>query len=268
MLGERSRRHAERVARAGTARRSRTSASDAARPRAPSPRRGVDRNTASYDAVRDEHDGESARAPTAPSSSSSRRCAREFVERAERLVHQQQVGRGDERARDRRAHLHAAGELARKVIARTSSRPTSASAFVDRASASRARRAARSSGSRTLRVDARPRHQRRRLEHERRGCRPCRRSRAKSPPHQRSVPRVGATSPAIRLSSVDLAATGRPEQRHELAAADVEIDRRERARAVGVGLADAARSTMAGDRRSSASAALAIARSGQDLHVA
>ena len=34
--------------------------------------------------------------------------SRELVERAERLVHQQQVGRGDERARDRRAHLHAA----------------------------------------------------------------------------------------------------------------------------------------------------------------
>ena len=34
--------------------------------------------------------------------------AREFVERAERLVHQQEIRRGDEGAGDRGAHLHAA----------------------------------------------------------------------------------------------------------------------------------------------------------------
>ena len=39
--------------------------------------------------------------------------AGELVERAERLVHQQQVGLGDEAARDRHAHPHAAGQLAR-----------------------------------------------------------------------------------------------------------------------------------------------------------
>ena len=34
--------------------------------------------------------------------------ARELVQRAERLVHQQEIGRGDEGAGDGGAHLHAA----------------------------------------------------------------------------------------------------------------------------------------------------------------
>ena len=42
--------------------------------------------------------------------------ARHLVERAERLVHQQQRGRERERARDRDALLHAAGELPRMVV--------------------------------------------------------------------------------------------------------------------------------------------------------
>ena len=40
--------------------------------------------------------------------------ARDFVERAERFVHQQQFGFEGERARDRHALLHAAGQLPRK----------------------------------------------------------------------------------------------------------------------------------------------------------
>ena len=39
--------------------------------------------------------------------------AGDLVERGERLVHQQQLRLGDERARDRDAHAHAAGQFAR-----------------------------------------------------------------------------------------------------------------------------------------------------------
>jgi hypothetical protein len=39
--------------------------------------------------------------------------ARDLVERRERLVHQEKLRMGDERSRDRHAHLHAAAELAR-----------------------------------------------------------------------------------------------------------------------------------------------------------
>src|SRR5262245_18936593 len=42
--------------------------------------------------------------------------ARDLVERGERLVHQQELRLGDERTRDRGAHLHAAGELARIAL--------------------------------------------------------------------------------------------------------------------------------------------------------
>ena len=39
--------------------------------------------------------------------------ARDLVERGERLVHQQDIGIGDQRARQRDPHLHAAGQFAR-----------------------------------------------------------------------------------------------------------------------------------------------------------
>src|SRR5215831_16529298 len=42
--------------------------------------------------------------------------ARDLVERGERLVHQQERRLGDERARDRGAHLHSAGELTRIAL--------------------------------------------------------------------------------------------------------------------------------------------------------
>ena len=53
--------------------------------------------------------------------------ARHLVERAERLVHQQQRRRERERARDRDPLLHAAGELPRMVVSRTRSSSTSSS---------------------------------------------------------------------------------------------------------------------------------------------
>ena len=53
--------------------------------------------------------------------------ARERVERRERLVHQQHARLVDQRAAERDALLHAAGELVRARVARTRSRPTSSS---------------------------------------------------------------------------------------------------------------------------------------------
>src|SRR4051794_112446 len=42
--------------------------------------------------------------------------ARDFVERRERLIHQEDIRVGDERTRQRHPHLHAARELARKGV--------------------------------------------------------------------------------------------------------------------------------------------------------
>jgi hypothetical protein len=41
--------------------------------------------------------------------------AGEFVERAERLVHEEQVGLDDQTARDRHSHFHASRQLPRVV---------------------------------------------------------------------------------------------------------------------------------------------------------
>jgi hypothetical protein len=42
--------------------------------------------------------------------------ARDLIERRERLVHQEETWLGDERARDRGAHFHPAGKLARIAV--------------------------------------------------------------------------------------------------------------------------------------------------------
>ena len=42
--------------------------------------------------------------------------AGDLVERGERLVHQQQLRLGHQRARDRGAHFHAAGQFAREAL--------------------------------------------------------------------------------------------------------------------------------------------------------
>ena len=76
--------------------------------------------------------------------------AGDLVERGERLVHQQQPRLGHQRARDRDAHLHAAGQFARigrREIGKTDARR--APAPPPRAFWSR-RRAASRSGSRTF----------------------------------------------------------------------------------------------------------------------
>ena len=56
--------------------------------------------------------------------------ARDLVERGERLVHQQQRGLGDQRARDRGAHLHPARKLAR-IALREAGKPDARERRVD-----------------------------------------------------------------------------------------------------------------------------------------
>ena len=151
--------------------------------------------------------------------------ARELVERAERLVHQQQVGLGDERAGDRRAHLHAAGQLARKMAReRRRARPAPAPPRPSRRP--RARRAGEVERQAHVGVDARPRHQRRRLEHEADagGRVAAGRVAAAAPPRKRAR-RSARASPAMRRSSVVLPQPDGPSSVRNSPARDVEVDR-------------------------------------------
>ena len=78
--------------------------------------------------------------------------ADDLVERAEGLVHQQQVGVEGQRAGDRGALLHAARELPGKLAARSRSRLTSSSVRATRASPLGLAKPMISSGSATLRA--------------------------------------------------------------------------------------------------------------------
>jgi hypothetical protein len=90
---------------------------------------------------------------------------RDFVERGEGLVHQQELGLGDERAGDRDAHLHAARQFARIGLGEIGE--------ADGAQHVHDARACRGLGDAVepqrqvdIVVDRGPRHQRRFLEHE------------------------------------------------------------------------------------------------------
>ena len=67
------------------------------------------------DRVGDEDDGLAALAPD-PQHFQVHLLARQRIQRAERLVHQDQLGIVDEGARDRGALLHAAGQLLRILV--------------------------------------------------------------------------------------------------------------------------------------------------------
>ena len=99
--------------------------------------------------------------------------AGDLVERRERLVHQQNIGIGDQRARQRHPHLHAAGQFARIGIGEIrQARPAPAprrrapSACVGRRMRELQRQA-------HIFAHAGPRHQRRLLKHEADRMRPC-----------------------------------------------------------------------------------------------
>ena len=89
-----------------------------------------------------------------------------------------------------------------------------------------------------VRLDARPGHQRRRLEHEAEAAAGAAgRGEVAAPPAELASAR--RDEPGDEIEERGLAAAGGPEQRQEFAALDGEVDRRERARAVRVALLDA-----------------------------
>ncbi len=159
---------------------------------------------------------------------------RDLVERRKRLVHQQHARRGDQRARDRDPHPHAAGELARIGVGE----------FAKADARKRLHDARRGfvladAGEFQRQIDVgehrRPRHQRRLLEHE---------ADVLDAALTRAMPRHGA---ARRLAQARddaqrrrFAAARRPEQRKELAVTHVEIEIVERDNAAAEHLADAA----------------------------
>ena len=164
--------------------------------------------------------------------------ARDLVERRERLVHQQDLRMRHQRARDRDAHLHAAGEFAR--IGFLEALQPDQRQHLGRARLRLALADARErQRQHHVLQRVRPRHQRRVLEHEaeiglRLAARRMRRG--------RPVDRAGARRAEARDDAQQgrLAAAGRPEQADELAVAQIEIDAADRERAVRELLGDVA----------------------------
>ena len=178
----------------------------------------------------------SARDPHNAASSASSLRAGDLVERAERLVHEEEIGLGDERARDRHAHLHAARELAR-IARRERREPDELERRRDRAVRGGPVDPREVEGQPDVRGDPRPRHQRCLLEHHREMLRGLpHRLEPLAPPAQ--PPRGRGVEAGGEAKERGLAAARRPEQRHELVAADREVDRGERARAARVSLLD------------------------------
>ena len=126
--------------------------------------------------------------------------ARQRVERAERLVHQQDVGIVHQRAADAGALLHAAGQLAR--ILALEAGEADEREQVARALASGARRAFPSCRAGTARC--RERSPRAAASAPGRRCRSRRAARSPRAPPIETVPPVGGTRPATSRSSVDL----------------------------------------------------------------
>ena len=150
--------------------------------------------------------------------------ARHGVERAERLVHQQQRRVEQQGAAQRGALLHAARQLARQLVAEARRGPPCRGARRARLQARRrpCRRArpaaARSAGSSATSAAPAP-------------GRPCRRRRSAARtarPATVTVPAVAGRSPATMRSRVDLPQPLGPDQRDELAGADAQRDAGER----------------------------------------
>ena len=131
------------------------------------------------------------------------------VERAERLVHQQDVGVLGEGAGQRDPLAHAAGELVRALVGevRRGGRRSSSSATRSCALALRRRRGA-CSGELDVAGDGEPREQRRLLEHQGGAAR-----------RRRRVPGVGLVEPGDEVEQGALAAARGADEADELAGA-------------------------------------------------
>src|SRR5215470_11506632 len=161
--------------------------------------------------------------------------ARDLVERGERLVYQQELRLGDERARDRGAHLHPARELARvalREVGKTDTRERGVDARLRRRLETRELQR-----QPHIRSHRRPRHQRRLLEYEADAARSGGARGLHLVPLDRSVGRLAQTRDDAQRRG--LAAARWAEQRHELALPHIEVEALERGHAVGKGLADA-----------------------------
>ena len=162
--------------------------------------------------------------------------ARDLVERAEGLVHQQQVRLRSTRPRAIDTRICMPPDSARGSAPRTSSgRP--APAPRRRAHRPRlARHAGQIQRQAHVGLHAGPGHQRGRLEHEGHACCPLSSSCATGLRHSSRRPSVGSSRPATIFSSVLLPQPEGPEQRDELAFVDGQVHRLQRLRAVRVGL--------------------------------
>ena len=170
--------------------------------------------------------------------------ARDLVERCERLVHQEDIRIGDERARQRHPHLHAAGQFARKAVGEFGE-PDARQRLLTRGSDSAAGTCASCKRQPHILAHAGPGHQGRLLEHE-----------ADALPRQHvalamrelDAPRARRGKPRDDPQRRRLAAAGGTDQRDELALADGEIERPQRHDAIVIGLGDVAQA----DRRAAA----------------
>ena len=185
------------------------------------------------DVVRDEHDRQPLLCPQSEKLTIEP-LPREFVECAERLVHQQQIGFQCERTCDRHAHLHAARELARKVR-REFRQPDESERRCGIARRNVSLDVSEIERQAHVRGNAGPRHQRRSLEHEPEPSpRAAGRRKVAAPPAKRPCARCDESGDQVEKRR--LATPRRAEQCEEFAFVDLEIDRRERARAVRVDL--------------------------------
>ena len=90
---------------------------------------------------------------------------RDLIERRERLIHQEDVGIGDERARERHPHLHAAGQFTRKGVGEIG-KPNAGQRLIDACAGLGLRHASKLQRQPYVFAHAGPGHQGRLLEHE------------------------------------------------------------------------------------------------------
>ena len=185
------------------------------------------------DRVRDEHDGEALGSPQVEQLAIEL-VPSDLVERTERLVHQKQIGRDHQAARDRDAHLHAAGKRARQGLCELVE-ADQGKCLGDARVALGARHAGQVERQAHVAGDARPRHQGRRLEHE--GELAADRlefAHRSAPQQQPAFARRQQTGHHLQQRA--LAAARGTEQGDELALFDPQVDRLQRVRAVRIGL--------------------------------
>ena len=148
--------------------------------------------------------------------------ARHFIERGEGLVHQQKPRTGGQRARDRDAHLHAAGKFARIGLGHVlEARPARA---VPRSFLAR-RILLTPSSSRPEADILRPRCARAAASHPEKCRRPFRARSSASCRRRGWFPALGAVRPEINFSTVDLPQPEGPMRADEFPLANRQIDR-------------------------------------------